>query len=75
MPRAQVEINASEINTASGRMRITPYPVQRSDNTHWYSNSARFKRVAQEYGKLLISYTRGRQRDTRPPVLPPIEPQ
>ncbi|MEP1229931.1 MAG: YdcF family protein [Litorimonas sp.] len=74
MPRAQVEISSVDINTSTGRMRITPYPVRRTEDTYWYSNGPRFRRVAQEYGKLLISYTRGRQRNTQPPVLPPIKP-
>ena len=73
MPRAQVEIGAAELSTSSRRMRITPYPVRRTDDTKWYSNPARFKRVAQEYGKLLLSYSRGRNDKTQPPVLPPIE--
>jgi len=74
MPRAQVEIGSVELNTSGGRMRITPYPVRRTDDTNWYSNGPRFRRVFQEYGKLLISYTRGRQGRTQPPVLPPITP-
>ncbi len=73
MPRAQVEIGAVDIGATGGRMRITPFPVQRHEDTHWYSDGARFKRIVQEYGKLLISYTRGRQQRTQPPVLPPIE--
>jgi len=73
MPRAQVEIGAVDIAASGGRMRITPYPVRRSDNTKWYSDGARFRRVAQEYGKLLLSYTRGRKAQNQPPVLPPIQ--
>ena len=73
MPRAQVEISAVKIGDAAARMRITPYAVRRSDESHWHSNSARFRRVAQEYGKLLLSYMRGRQSQTQPPVLPPIQ--
>jgi len=74
MPRAQVEIGAAELRTSGGRMRITPYPVRRADDTHWYSSVARFRRVAQEYGKLLISYTHGRKNKTHPPALP-IHPE
>lgn len=64
MPRAQ-----SEIAVAAGRMRITPYPVARDDDTHWYSNGARFKRLLNEYGKLLVTMARGsdtQERDGAP---------
>lgn len=54
MPRAQ-----SEITIAAGRMRITPYPVIRGDDTTWYSDGARFKRLLGEYGKLLVTMARG----------------
>jgi len=47
MPRAQNEINA-----AKGRIRITPYPVSRSEDNHWYSDKARMKRLLNEYAKL-----------------------
>lgn len=69
MPRAKVEIGG-----AAGRMRITPYPVRRAEDTHWYSDKARFKRVAQEYAKLLISYTHGRRDEAQAPILAPMQP-
>lgn len=53
MPRAEIEIGA-----AAGRIKITAYPVINPDGTKWYSNGARFKRLFQEYGKLLLSYLR-----------------
>ncbi len=54
MPRAQ-----GEIRTAIGHIRITPYPVSRSDNKDWYSDKSRLKRLAHEYAKLLLSIARG----------------
>ena len=70
MPRAQVEIT-----TAAGRMRITPFPVMRDNPAKWYQSGARFKRVLQEYTKLLLSYSRGRpeKTPTQAPIMPPIE--
>ena len=53
MPRAEIEIGA-----AAGRIKITAYPVTNPDGTKWYSDGARFKRLFQEYGKLLLSYLR-----------------
>lgn len=53
MPRAEIEIGA-----AAGRIKITAYPVVNPDGTKWYSDGARFKRLFQEYGKLLLSYLR-----------------
>jgi len=53
MPRAEIEIGA-----AVGRIKITAYPVVNADRTKWYSDSVRFKRLYQEYGKLLLSYLR-----------------
>jgi len=53
MPRAQIEIGAS-----TGRIKITAYPVLSQDGAKWYNNRARFKRLFQEYGKLLLSYLR-----------------
>ena len=51
MPRAEIEINA-----AIGRVKITPYPVIAKDRKHWLKNGGRFKRLFQEYGKLLLTY-------------------
>lgn len=53
MPRAEIEIGA-----AAGRIKITAYPVVNPDGTKWYTDDARFKRLFQEYGKLLLSYLR-----------------
>lgn len=64
MPRAQVEIAA-----AAGRIRITPYPVQRADARKWYKSVDRTKRLLQEYSKLLLSYTRGRPSKVESPEL------
>lgn len=53
MPRAEIEIGA-----VAGRIKITAYPVMNPDNTKWYKDGARFKRLFQEYGKLILSYLR-----------------
>ena len=53
MPRAEIEIGA-----AAGRIKITAYPVTNPDGTKWYADGSRFKRLFQEYGKLLLSYLR-----------------
>ncbi len=67
MPRAQVEIT-----TAAGRIRITPFPVMRDNPAKWYQDGARFKRLLQEYSKLLLSYSRGREQAPQAPIMPPI---
>ena len=67
MPRAQVEIAAT-----AGRIKITPYPVERADNRKWYMSAGRAKRLAQEYMKLLLSYTRGRDTKITSPNLPDV---
>lgn len=64
MPRAEVEIAAT-----AGRIRITPYPVERGDSRRWYKSADRTKRLLQEYSKLLLSYARGRKTDIRSPEL------
>lgn len=64
MPRAKVEIAA-----AAGRVRITPYPVERSDSRKWYKSADRSERLFQEYSKLLLAYARGREADINPPEL------
>lgn len=64
MPRAKVEIAA-----AAGRIRITPYPVERTDNRKWYKSGDRAERLFQEYSKLLLAYTRGRGTEIQPPSL------
>jgi len=53
MPRAEIEISA-----VIGRVKITPYPVVIKDRKRWYMSGSRFKRLFQEYGKLLLSYLR-----------------
>jgi len=53
MPRAKMEIGA-----AAGRIKITAYPVINPEGTKWYADGARFRRLFQEYGKLLLSYLR-----------------
>lgn len=53
MPRAEVEISA-----ARGKVRITPYPVFPQDKARWWNNMGQFKRMTQEYGKLLLTYFR-----------------
>ena len=71
MPRAQ-----SEITIAAGRMRITPYPVAREGHENWYSDGARFKRLLNEYGKLLVTMARGsdvQERDGAPDTPLPVE--
>ena len=67
MPRAQLEISA-----VAGRMRITPYPVTNPGQGPWYKNGARFKRLGQEYVKLLLAYLRdpASREDQGAPLLP-----
>jgi len=67
MPRAKVEIAS-----AAGRIRITPFPVERADSRKWYKSADRTKRLAQEYSKLLLAYARGREADITTPELPEI---
>lgn len=64
MPRAKVEIAAT-----AGRIRITPFPVERADSRKWYKSTDRTERLLQEYTKLLLSYTRGRDAEIEPPEL------
>lgn len=64
MPRAKVEIAA-----AAGRIRITPYPVERADNRKWYKSGDRAERLLQEYTKLLLAFARGRDAEIQPPAL------
>ena len=53
MPRAEIEISA-----VAGRLRITPYPVAPDVKTNWWSDGPTFRRLIQEYGKLLLTYLR-----------------
>lgn len=64
MPRAQVEIAAT-----AGRIRITPYPVERADTRKWYKSADRAERLFQEYSKLLLAYARGRDGKAETPEL------
>ncbi len=64
MPRAQ-----AEISNAAGRIKITPYPVKRSEKARWFKSWSRTKRLLQEYSKLLLTYSRGRGDDRQPPEL------
>lgn len=64
MPRAKVEIAS-----AAGRIRITPYPVERADTRKWYKSGDRAERLLQEYSKLLLAYARGRDGNIDPPEL------
>lgn len=64
MPRAEIEIAV-----ASGRMRITAYPVPRSSHDEtWYSDGARFKRLLNEYAKLILAMLRGTETRDRQSV-------
>ena len=69
MPRAEVEISA-----ARGKIRITPYPVFPKDQTRWWNDKAKFRRMSQEYGKLLLTYARRTSAGTerRTPLLEDI---
>ena len=71
MPRAEVEIAA-----VAGRIRITPYPVAAKTRQNWWSDGPTFRRISQEYGKLLLTYMRdpGRASERGSPVLEtPVE--
>lgn len=71
MPRAQVEISS-----ASGRIKITPYPVVTDDSKAWWRDRKTFRRLTQEYGKLLLSYVRepSDRRTRQAPLLDPEIP-
>ena len=58
-----------EIAAAAGRIRVTPFPVERADSRKWYKSADRAKRLFQEYSKLLLAYTRGRGSEVNPPQL------
>jgi len=53
MPRAEIEIGST-----AGRLAITPYPVRADNSKPWWRDGAQFKRLLQEYGKLLLSSAR-----------------
>ncbi len=67
MPRAQIEIAA-----LSGRVRITPYPVAYDPAGPWWKDGVQFRRLLQEYGKLLLTYLRqsGNKKQREAPMLP-----
>lgn len=60
MPRAEIEISA-----VAGRMRITPYPVAPEIRHNWWSDGPTFRRLSQEYGKLLLTYLRDMSSETQ----------
>jgi len=68
MPRAEIEIGQT-----AGRIKITPYPVVNNDGTKWWSDDDRFKRILQEYAKLLLTYLRGSSEKSRQDS-PPLDP-
>ncbi len=53
MPRA-----ITEIRSLSGRVRVTPYPVEEVGDEPWWQDGTRRRRMVSEYGKLLLSYLR-----------------
>ncbi len=53
MPRAEIEIGS-----ARGRIRVTPYAVLAPNAPKWWEDGPRFRRMVQEYGKLLLTYIR-----------------
>lgn len=58
MPRAIVELR----HEMAG-LRITPVAVQASNQVDWWTDTDRFRRLAGEYGKYLLSLARGRSTD------------
>ena len=63
MPRAEIEIG-----NAAGRLAITSYPVRDKDARIWWRDKQQFKRLVQEYGKLLLSFIRNRHDRGTPPT-------
>jgi len=53
MPRASLEIR-----NQTGRVRITPYPVQENNAETWWSDKTQRDRLIREYGKLLLTWLR-----------------
>lgn len=66
MPRAEIEIAARH-----SRIHITPYPVMNNGEARWWNDGAQFRRMGQEYGKLLLTYFRriGQNEPRSTPVL------
>jgi len=65
MPRAEIEIG-----NAAGRVGITSYPVREENAPAWWRDQAQFKRMLQEYGKLILSFIRNNHKRGTPPVRP-----
>ena len=63
MPRAEIEIG-----TAAGRLGITSYPIRGSDEQPWWRDGTQFKRMVQEYGKLVLSFIRNNHARGTPPA-------
>ncbi|GLQ19741.1 YdcF family protein [Algimonas porphyrae] len=55
MPRALVELSH-----AMGGLHVTPVAVQPTDTADWWTDLPRFRRLAGEYAKYLLSLARGR---------------
>lgn len=70
MPRAQLEIAQQKPS-----LQITPVAVRSAPETRWWRDGDRFKRLAGEYGKYLLSLSRGRSasQTSHDPVLPEDE--
>lgn len=66
MPRAEIEIAARH-----SRIHITSYPVMNSGDARWWNDGAQFRRMGQEYGKVLLTYLRrvGQSSPRSAPVL------
>ena len=65
MPRAEIEIG-----NAAGRLAISSYPVRAKDAKPWWRDASQFKRLLQEYGKLLLSFVRNNHARGTPPPQP-----
>ncbi|NNC38538.1 MAG: YdcF family protein [Acidimicrobiales bacterium] len=67
MPRAQIEIS-----TAMEGIRIIPYPVplEQKIDTPWWGGAEKWKGLAREYGKLLVTYARepGKRPKSKTPI-------
>lgn len=63
MPRAEIEIG-----NAAGRVGIISYPIREKNAPPWWRDTSQFKRMVQEYGKLLLSYARNNHHRGTPPI-------
>ena len=68
MPRARIEIEY-EI----GRILITPVPVESANRQAWWRDGSQIRRLLGEYGKYLLSLSRGRRDEKTTPVAPQLE--